>query len=169
MQKRQRAGDDALAPRGVPHASRPRSSITSVNATAAASGKKSKAHLVSFSRPGRTDLIRKGAPLKTMLKAKNNFAAAHSTCAVELRSDRGPTVANIRPNAATPPVTIANNSVLPNWPGLTGSRLALSTSISLSVFTFLSPRQSVPPTPSNRDAPLPSPPTLTFHIEWPPH
>jgi hypothetical protein len=49
-----------------------------------------------------------------------------------------------------PPDTIASSSVLASWPRLTGSRFALSASISRSVFTFLSSSQFLTPTPSNR-------------------
>src|SRR5258708_1944591 len=71
MQSRQRAGDMVLAPRSIPHHAwgRPRTSITKASTMAATKGNKTTAQRVPFSKPGRIDLIKKGAPVLITLRA----------------------------------------------------------------------------------------------------
>jgi hypothetical protein len=47
-------------------------------AMAAKKGKKIGAQFVAFSRPGRVDLSKRGAPVPITLRAKRSFTANHS-------------------------------------------------------------------------------------------
>jgi hypothetical protein len=76
MQRRQCAGDAEVAPRSIPihTGSGTKSSIARAAAMAARKGKKIISACVSFSRPGRIDLSKRGAAVPMTLNAKSSFA-----------------------------------------------------------------------------------------------
>jgi hypothetical protein len=79
MQYRQRPGDVVVAASSNPrHAcGGPENSGVRATAIATKKGKKMSPH-VSSSRPGRIDLIKRGAPTPITLRAKSSFTADHS-------------------------------------------------------------------------------------------